>query len=94
MEEKVKKQLVEKVKKKPVKKESIFYMGPTIKRGLLEKGAVYRGELPKEIEELKGEMPILVPLFVDKKRYVEACKELRDPKSRLSVLYKRAEGGK
>ena len=94
MEEKVKKQPAAKVKKKPVKKESIFYMGPTIKRGILEKGAVYRGGLPKEVEEFKKEMPILKPLFVDKKKYVEACKELREPKSRLSILYKRAEGGK
>lgn len=90
-------------KKKPEKKEkkfqrkkkdSIFYMGPTIKRGILEKGAVYRGELPKEVEELKKEKPILSPLFVDKKGYVESCRELRDPRSRLSALYKRAEGGK
>ena len=90
-------------KKKPEKKEkkfprkkkdSIFYMGPTIKRGILEKGAVYRGELPKEVEEIKKERPILNPLFVVKKGYVEACKELRDSGSRLSALYKRAEGGK
>ncbi|GLI54750.1 hypothetical protein PM10SUCC1_02650 [Propionigenium maris DSM 9537] len=90
-------------KKKPEKKEkkfqrkkkgSIFYMGPTIKRGILEKGAVYRGELPKEVEEIKKEKPILSPLFVDKKGYVEACRELRDLGSRLSALYKRAEGGK
>jgi len=94
VEEKQNKQPAVKSKKKTVKKESNFYMGPTIKRGLLERGAVFRGKLPKEVEELKEEKPILVPLFVDKKRYVEACKELKDPKSRLSILYKRAEGGK
>lgn len=94
MEEKAKKQPAVKVKKKPAKKESIFYMGPTINRGILEKGAVYRGGLPKEVEELKEKTPILKPLFVNKEKYVEACKELRDPKSRLSILYKRVEGGK
>ena len=77
------------------KKESHFYLGPTIKRGVLEKGAVFRGEIPKAVEELKKEFPLIVALIVGKKDYISSCKEIQKKGSKLQIIYKKIlEGGK
>lgn len=75
------------------KRESFFYMGPTIRRGVLEKGMVFRGELPETVTELIGDKPALKALIVSKKEYVDATKDMRVKGSRMQALYKQAEKG-
>jgi len=88
---------IKRIEKKPQikKKESLFYMGPTIKRGLLEKGAIFRGELPKTVEDLVKSNPVVKALIVSKKDYLSACKDMRTKGSRMQTLYNQAlKGGK
>ena len=77
------------------KKESYFYLGPTIKRGVLEKGSVFRGKVPKGVIELKKEFPLIGALIVGKKDYINSCKEMQKKGSKLQIIYKKIlEGGK
>ncbi len=75
------------------KKESFFYMGPTIRRGVLEKGMVFRGELPEAVTELIEDKPALKALIVSKKEYVDATRDMGIKGSRMQALYKQAEKG-
>lgn len=91
------KEEIKRIEKKPVrtKKEPLFYMGPTIKTGILEKGAIFRGKIPNIVTELIKTNPTVKALIVPKKDYVSACKDMRVKGSRMQILYKRAsKGGK
>lgn len=93
----VKSEKGEPVEEQPVieKKTSFFYLGPTLKRGVLEKGAVFRGELPEEVKELKKKIPLVAALIVEKKDYIKSCKDMKTKGSRLQLIHKKLlEGGK
>ncbi|GLI57359.1 hypothetical protein PM10SUCC1_28730 [Propionigenium maris DSM 9537] len=98
MSEKKKTMERKETKAKPKKRPPIFYIGPTVRRGILEEGMAFRGGLPKEVEELKEKYPLTAPLFIEKKDYIGACQQLKIAESRMSIIYGKAlesiRGGK
>ena len=84
-----KKKKIEEPKEKK-KKESIFYVGPGIQRGILDKGAVFIGDLPEEVEKLKKTYPSIVPLFVSEDEYVTAFNEINQPGTVINILFNKA----
>jgi hypothetical protein len=79
------------------KRDSIYYIGPTVKRGLLDNGSVFRGGLPKEVEKLKEKYPGIQPLFIPKDKYIEAVNKVRIQGTKFNILYENAKkdiGGK
>ena len=76
--------------KEEKKKESIFYIGPGVQRGILDKGAVFIGDLPKEVEELKKTYPSILPLFVSEDEYVTAFNEINQPGTVINILFNKA----
>lgn len=68
----------------------VYYIGPTVKRGLLDHGSMFRG-LPKEIEGLQKEHPEIKPLFIVKKEYIKAITQVKVPGTRFNILYENAK---
>ncbi len=81
------------VKKKTKKNESFFYLGPTIKRGILEKNTVFRGGLPNYLNELLDKNPLIKELIVSEKDYLDSIKEVETKETRLNILYKKVLKG-
>ena len=77
----------EEIKKK---KESTFYIGPGVQRGILDKGTVFIGDLPEEVEKLKEKYPSLVPMFVSEDEYVTAFNEINQPGTITNILFNKA----
>lgn len=67
-----------------------FYIGPGVKRGILDNGTIFRGPLPKEVEELKEKYKSIIPLFVSGENYVKAINEVNEPGKRMNVIFNRA----
>ncbi len=78
------------VKEEIKKKISTFYIGPAVQRGILDKGAIFRGNLPKEIEKLKEKYPSISPLFVSEDEYVTALNEVDQPGTITNILFNKA----
>lgn len=80
------------VKKETKKKktESTFYIGPGVQRGILDKGAVFRGGLPEEVEKLKEKYPSIGPLFVSEDEYVRSLNEIGQPGTITHILFNKA----
>ena len=76
--------------KEEKKKESIFYVGPGVQRGVLDKGAVFIGDLPEEVEKLKAKYPSIAPLFVSEDEYVTAFNEINQPGTITNILFNKA----
>jgi hypothetical protein len=75
----------------PKKKgELVYYIGPTVKRGLLDNGSTFRG-LPKEIEVLQEKYPGIKMLFISKKDYIKAITQVKISGTRFNVLYENAK---
>ena len=72
------------------KKESIFYIGPGVQRGILDKGTVFRGDLPEEVEKLKVKYPSIAPLFVSEDDYVKSLNEINQPGTITHILFNKA----
>ncbi|WP_028856953.1 hypothetical protein [Psychrilyobacter atlanticus] len=75
---------------KEIKKVSIFYIGPGVQRGILDKGTIFRGNLPEEIEKLKEKYPSIAPLFVSEDKYVESLNEIDQPGTITNILFNKA----
>ncbi|UUV18044.1 hypothetical protein NRK67_12200 [Fusobacteria bacterium ZRK30] len=75
---------------KEIKKESIFYVGPGVQRGILDKGTVFIGDLPEEVEKLKVKYPSIVPMFVTEDEYVTAFNEINQPGTVINILFNKA----
>ena len=73
------------------KRESIYYIGPTVKRGLLDNGSVFRGGLPKEVKDLKNKYPSLNPLFVSKEKYIESFNQIGEKGTKFYIFYENAK---
>lgn len=82
-----------KVKGKPSKKETYYYLGPTLEPGVLEKGMRFRGGVPGEVEELKKSHPLIASLIVTKDRYLESNRELKIKNSRMRTIYNKVLTG-
>ncbi|MCS5421251.1 MULTISPECIES: hypothetical protein [Psychrilyobacter] len=67
-----------------------FYIGPGVKRGILDNGTIFRGSLPKEVEKLKEKYKSIIPLFVSGENYVKAINEVNEPGKRMNILFNRA----
>jgi len=72
------------------KKISTFYIGPGVQRGILDKGAIFRGNLPKEVEKLKEKYPSIIPMFVSEEKYVESLNEIDQPGTITNILFNKA----
>ena len=72
------------------KKESTFYIGPGVQRGILDKGAIFRGDLPEEVKKLKEKYPSISPLFVSEDKYVESLNEIDKPGTITNILFNKA----
>ncbi len=81
---------VKKQVKKLKKKISTFYIGPAVQRGILDKGAIFRGDLPEEVEKLKEKYKSIVPLFVSEDEYVTALNEVDQPGTITNILFNKA----
>lgn len=79
------------LKPKEIKKKiSTFYIGPAVQRGVLDKGTIFRGNLPEEVKKLKEKYPSLNPLFVSEDKYVEALNEIDQPGTITNILFNKA----
>ncbi len=83
----------EKTIKEIPKLKSYFYLGPTLKRGVLQKGNVFRGKLPQEVKNLIKTNPLIEALIVDKSIYLKSLKELGTKGSRLEIIYSKLKNG-
>ncbi|UUV16939.1 hypothetical protein NRK67_03260 [Fusobacteria bacterium ZRK30] len=72
------------------KKKSTFYIGPGVQRGILDKGTVFIGDLPEEVEKLKVKYPSIVPMFVTENEYVTAFNEINQPGTVINILFNKA----
>jgi len=72
------------------KKISTFYIGPAVQRGVLDKGTIFRGDLPEEVEKLKEKYPSIIPMFVSEDKYVEALNEIDQPGTITNILFNKA----
>lgn len=75
---------------------TVVYIGPTI-QGVARKNTVYNNGLPKGLVELQETMPILKNLVIGVDKLREARRDLGNPSSALSVVYKKVlqkTGGK
>jgi hypothetical protein len=82
---------VEKVKVLKTKiRATTFYIGPGVKRGILDNGTIFRGPLPKEVEELKKKYKSIIPLFISGENYVKAMNEVDKPGKRMNIIFNRA----
>lgn len=79
---------VKKASKK--KKISTFYIGPGIQRGVLDKGAIFRGDLPEEVKKLKEKYPSIIPMFVSEDDYVKSLNEIDQPGTITNILFNKA----
>ena len=79
-----------KTAKEKKKKESIFYIGPGVQRGILDKGTVFRGKLPEEVQKLKEKYPSIAPLFVSEDEYVKSLNEINQPGTITNILFTKA----
>jgi len=86
----VKKETKKKETEKPKQKKSTFYIGPGVQRGILDKGAIFRGDLPEEVEKLKEKYPSISPLFVSEDEYVTALNEIDQPGTITNILFNKA----
>ena len=66
------------------------YLGPSY-YGIVQKGTVFRGQLPPKLEALIKGIPFLEGLLVPVENLAESRKALRREGSELNALYKRAE---
>ena len=72
------------------KKVSTFYIGPGVQRGILDKGTIFRGDLPEEVKKLKEKYPSISPLFVSEGKYVESLNEIDQPGTITNILFNKA----
>ena len=72
------------------KKISTFYIGPGVQRGILDKGTIFRGDLPEEVKKLKEKYPSIAPLFVSEDKYVESLNEIDQPGTITNILFNKA----
>lgn len=72
------------------KKISTFYIGPGIQRGILDKGAIFRGDLPEEVKKLKEQYPSIIPMFVSEDDYVKSLNEVDQPGTITNILFNKA----
>jgi len=86
----VKKETKKKETEKSKQKKSTFYIGPGVQRGILDKGAIFRGDLPEEVEKLKEKYPSISPLFVSEEEYVTALNEIDQPGTITNILFNKA----
>ncbi|WP_028857460.1 hypothetical protein [Psychrilyobacter atlanticus] len=75
---------------KEIKKESTFYIGPRVQRGILDKGTIFRGDLPEEVKKLKEKYPSIASLFVSEDQYVESLNEIDQPGTITNILFNKA----
>jgi hypothetical protein len=72
------------------KRETVMYIGPTV-RGVVINGTLFKdGKLPALVEKRTEEMPVLQSLFVPVSKLAEAQKELKDSKSAMAICYSKA----
>ncbi|CAM4111150.1 hypothetical protein [Mesobacillus thioparans] len=72
--------------------QTLVYVGPTIKNGLLQQNSVYRGTLPEHIKKLVKEEGSLAELFIDVKELGEFNRKVNNQGSRENQLFKKALG--
>ena len=73
------------LKKEPAK--TVIYVGPNIGHEL-QRFRVFRGGIPTTLTPLIEEKPTLKGLFIDVDQLPQAVRDLRDPNSTISTLYK------
>lgn len=73
------------------RKETVVYIGPTMK-GVAITGGLYNNGLPEELKNEIEKRPMLRELVVPVERLAEAKKELAKPGSALATIYKKAAG--
>ncbi len=66
------------------------YLGPSY-YGIVQKGTVFKGQLPPKLDGLVKETPFLEGLIVPVENLAESRKALKKEGSELNALYKRAE---
>ena len=88
MNKEVKETAVKATTKKTVtntKRETVMYIGPTV-RGVVINGTLFKdGKLPALVEKRTEEMPVLQSLFVPVSKLAEAQRELKDSKSAMAA---------
>jgi len=72
--------------KKEVPK-TVIYVGPNIGH-VLQRFRVFKGGIPDTLTPLLKERPALTGLFIDVEQFPNAVRDLRDPNSTISTLYK------
>lgn len=73
--------------RKKEEQQSLIYIGPTVKRGLLTKHTVYKNGLPKNIDEHLQKCPQLNRMFVDVTKMTEFENEVNDKTSSMHVFF-------
>jgi hypothetical protein len=68
--------------------EQVMYMGPTI-RGVVKSGAVFSGGIPKDLEKLAEEKPLISNLIVPLSGIVQAKKDIGTEGTVAAVAYSR-----
>lgn len=73
-----------------MKSSSVVYIGPSLEHVVYE-GTVFRNGYPSKLVETMEAYPFLKELMVPVESLAEAKKSIRDPKSSMSMLYRKAE---
>lgn len=69
--------------------EPVCYIGPTI-NGVVIHGVMYRGGIPDSVKKAAEQIPAIKNLLIPISRLAQAQREIDDPKSAISIMYKRA----
>lgn len=71
---------------------TMVYIGPSVE-GIVMTGTAFTGGYPPRVQGLLNKEPYMTDLFVSAAALAESRKTLRDPESRLNLLYRKAEKG-
>ena len=71
---------------------TMVYIGPSME-GVVMTGTAFAGGYPPRGQNLLNKEPYMADLFVSADTLAESRKTLREPESRLNLLYRRAEKG-
>ena len=69
---------------------TVIYIGPSVK-GIVQTGTAFSGGYPPVVSALLLQRPFFGELMVEPGQLAEARKAVRDPESRLGMLYQKAE---
>lgn len=71
---------------------TMVYIGPSME-GVVMTSTAFAGGYPPRVQNLLNKEPYMADLFVSVTALAESRKTLRDPESRLNLLYRKAEKG-